>query len=328
MAYPYLIQGQNIVVVIDNKPHTINKSHITYEKVLAAIKAGKWDEVKDNVEPKKAVLKFGAGNITIDGETFFWRGKPLHSSLATRMISMLKEGFDVAPLANLMENLMANPSKRAVDELYGFLEVANLPITPDGHFLAYKKIRNNWKDIYTNTMDNSVGKVLEMERNTVDDNKDVTCSQGLHFCSISYLPKFGSHSGDDRVVILKINPRDVVSIPSDYNNAKGRACRYTVISELAVAPENAFVKSVQETAVGNTPLPTAPSAVKPAAGTKVADAPHQDYDRFGNALSMTPSAIRKRKARANAKVEAQKAADRQAKLAASTTICSWPKPKV
>jgi hypothetical protein len=33
-------------------------------------------------------------------------------------------------------------------------------------------------------------------------------------------------------MVVKIHPKDVVSIPSDYNNSKGRACKYTVISEL------------------------------------------------------------------------------------------------
>ena len=39
MTYPYIIQGNNVVVVIDNKPHTISKTHITYQKVIDAIKA-------------------------------------------------------------------------------------------------------------------------------------------------------------------------------------------------------------------------------------------------------------------------------------------------
>jgi hypothetical protein len=138
---------------------------------------------------------------------------------------------------------MQNPSKRAVEELYGFLEKGNLPLTPDGHFLAYKKVRQDFKDCHTGTMDNSVGQVVEMERNAVDDDQNRTCSAGLHFCSKEYLPHFGGH--DARTVILKINPRDVVSIPTDYNNAKGRACRYEVIGELGVHPDQAFVAPVQ-----------------------------------------------------------------------------------
>jgi hypothetical protein len=182
--------------------------------------------------------------VSIQGETLFWKGRELHSTLAVKMIDMLKEGFPIEPMVNFMENLYQNPSKRAVDELYGFLEKGNLPITPDGHFLAYKKVRDNYFDCHSGTMDNSVGQVVEMERFDVDDNKDNTCSTGLHFCSKEYLASFGGA----RTMIVKINPRDVVSIPSDYNASKGRACRYEVIGELNVSEDQAFTRPVQATA--------------------------------------------------------------------------------
>ena len=246
MSYPFLIQGSNIVVVIGNKSHTVSKTHITYQKVLDAIKAGDWDTVKDIIEPKKVVLNYGAGNVSIQGETLYWKGEVLNTGLARRMIEMLQEGFPIEPMVNFMENLYANPSKRAVTELYGFLEKNQLPITPDGHFLAYKKVRDTFMDVHSNSMLNAPGCVVEMERNAVDDNKDQTCSTGLHFCGMSYL----SHFGGERTVIVKINPRDVVSIPSDYNDAKGRACRYEVIGELNVDPDKAFDRSVQSNANG------------------------------------------------------------------------------
>ncbi len=253
MSFPFIVQGNNVTVVIGNKPHTIAKSHITYNKVIDAIKAQDWDKVKDIIEPKKVVLSYGKGNVSVQGDQLYWKGKPMNNGLATRMIAMLQDEFPIEPLVNFMENLMTNPSKRAVDELYGFLEKNSLPITPDGCFLAYKKVRNDYLDIHSGTMDNSVGKVVSMERNEVDDDKDRTCSAGLHFCSQDYLPHFGN-GYDNRVVILKINPRDVVSIPSDYNNAKGRACSYEVIGEIgndADKIDNAFNKPVQSNATNN-----------------------------------------------------------------------------
>jgi hypothetical protein len=241
MSLPYLIQGSNIVVVINNQPHTISKTHITYQKVLDAIKANDWATVQDVIEPKKVVINYGAGNVEVQGDELFWKGRPMHNALTTRMIAMLQEGFPVEPLVLFMENLMSNPSKRAVDELYGFLEKNNLPITPDGHFLAYKKVRENYMDCHSGTFNNSIGMICEMERNQVDDDKDRTCSTGLHFCSQEYL----NHFGGEHTMILKINPRDVVSIPSDYNNSKGRCSRYEVIGELGVNPEDAFTAAVQ-----------------------------------------------------------------------------------
>ena len=262
MSYPYLIQGSNITVVIGNKPHTISKSHITYQKVLSAIKASDWDLVKNIIEPIKVVLNFGAGNVSVQGETFYWKGKEMHNALTSRMIAMLQDEFPIGPMVNFMENLMNNPSKRAVTELYGFLEKNNLPITPDGYFLAYKRVRDDYMDVHSGTMDNSVGNVVFMERNDVDDNKDNTCSTGLHFCSESYLKSFSG----SRVIIVKINPRDVVSIPTDYNNAKGRACRYEVIGEVGNDPESAlkaFDKAVQANASNN----IAPPVAAPQMGT-------------------------------------------------------------
>jgi hypothetical protein len=244
MSYPFVIQGNNVTVVIGNKPHTISKTHITYQKVVDAIKAGDWDQVKEIIDPKKVVLNYGAGNVSIQGDKLFWKGEELNSELARRMVAMLQEGFDVTPFVLFMENLFRNPSKRAVDELYGFLEKNSLPLTPDGCFLAYKKVRDNFMDVHSGTMLNAPGCVVEMERNRVDDNKDNTCSTGLHFCGMSYL----SHFGGERTVIVKVNPADVVSIPSDYNGAKGRACRYEVVGELGVEPEDAFTAPVQENA--------------------------------------------------------------------------------
>jgi hypothetical protein len=248
MSYPFIIQGSNVTVVIDGKPHTVAKTHVSYQKVVDAIKANEWDTVKSIIDPIKVVLNYGAGNISIKGDTLYWKGEPFAGVMATRMIQMLEDGFSIEPMVLFMHNLLKNPSKRSVDELYGFLEKNSLPITPDGHFLAYKKVRNDFLDIHSGTMDNSPGTIVEMERFKVDDNKDQTCSTGLHFCGMSYLDHFGSY--DSRTVIVKIDPADVVSIPSDYNGAKGRACRYEVIGELGVEPGKAFDRSVQSNAHG------------------------------------------------------------------------------
>ena len=238
---PYIWQGDNITLVVNNQSYTVHSTHINYSKLVTAIKNSDWDSIVNLVEPKKVVLEYGEGNISIQGDKMFWKDYELHSAIVSRMISMLQNGFNIEPLVLFMDNLMENPSRSAVEELYEFLEHCNLPITPDGHFLAYKRVRDDFMDVYTGTIDNSPGKTVEMPRFMVDDNRSNTCSKGLHFCSISYL---NCYSGE-RVIIVKINPRDVVSIPIDYNFAKGRACKYTVISELGVNPEEAFNSPVQ-----------------------------------------------------------------------------------
>jgi hypothetical protein len=101
-----------------------------YQRVVDAIKANEWETVDGIIDPKKVVLEYGNGNIAVEGDKLFWKGEEFHSSLSVRMIRMLQDGFDIKPMVAFMENLMLNPSKRAVTELYGFLEKNNLPITP------------------------------------------------------------------------------------------------------------------------------------------------------------------------------------------------------
>ncbi len=77
-----------------------------------------------------------------------------------------------------------------------------------------------------------------MPRNEVDENSEVTCSQGLHVASYSYM----DHYPGERIVICKVNPKDVVAVPADYNNAKMRVSGYEVVGEVELKndelPEN------------------------------------------------------------------------------------------
>ena len=89
-------------------------------------------------------------------------------------------------------------------------------------------------DIHSGTIRNAVGDKVSMERNDVDDNRNVTCSDGLHFAAYGYASTWaGRIDGVNRkLMLMKVHPRDVVSIPIDYNNQKGRCCYYEVVDEI------------------------------------------------------------------------------------------------
>jgi hypothetical protein len=67
-----------------------------------------------------------------------------------------------------------------------------------------------------------------MNRGAVDDNRQHTCSRGLHVCGFEYL---SGYSGA-RLIAVEIDPRDVVSVPVDYRNTKMRVCKYYIREEL------------------------------------------------------------------------------------------------
>ena len=232
--YPYIINEKSITMFVDGKVYTVwSNENSKYNLLKEAIKDGDWEFAVEIATPAEVLKKYVGDSVEIVNGEVLYQGSVLKNALTSRLLRMWEEGFDVQPMVNFLSNLMQNPSKRSVDDLYRFLDHNNLPITEDGHFLAYKYVTVDYKDAYTRTMDNSVGSVVEMPRNEVQDDPNITCSYGLHFASIDYV-KGGSYgvSGSKRLMVVKINPKDVVSVPTDYNNAKARCCRYEVVAEL------------------------------------------------------------------------------------------------
>jgi hypothetical protein len=256
MAYPYIMTDTFISITIDSKAYTIDQTHRNFTEVYNAIRNQDWENIESLLNIKTwfdKQMNQQQNNllyIDFDYEVVTYGGKTIHNTLTSRIFKMWKDGFDVKPMVEFLANLLQNPSSTAVNELYDFLESGNMPITEDGCFLAYKKVGLDYKDIYSGTFDNSVGSICEMSRDQVDDNRNNTCSKGLHFCSQSYLENYGGNPNYTRVVLVKINPADVVSIPRDYNNTKGRCWKYEVYGEVdsvTAHKQDVFEKSVYPT---------------------------------------------------------------------------------
>jgi len=232
MTYvPTTVTSNSVSILVGDSMRSITNSHPNYQDIRLAVKEERYDDAISMLDIAKQIVDFGEGKVEVKAGVVYYDGRPVNNTLTRRILSMKTEGFNIDPMIRFMENLMLNPSHSSVNELYDFLEACNLPITEDGHFLAYKMVRGNFTDVRTGTFDNTPGKTVEEPRNMVDDNRERTCSNGLHFCSEGYL----GHYGGEIVVIVKVNPRDVVSVPADYNNTKARCCRYEVVREAKIA---------------------------------------------------------------------------------------------
>lgn len=227
----YIMTDNSIVVHINGEGLTVNKGDSRFQAVKNAIRDEEYDTIPTLLDIKGALISETNGELRLMNGTLSYKGDRVEPILAGRIIKMKAEGFNFDRFVLFLENCYANPTPTAKDELYGFLEKCSLPVTDDGHFLAYKMVTKDFMDIHSGTMDNSIGAIVEMEREDVDDDKNRTCSRGLHFCSEGYLGHYGREDSS-QIVVLKINPRDVVSIPTDYNDAKGRACRYEVVDAI------------------------------------------------------------------------------------------------
>jgi len=253
--------------MIGTQPYTVSVAHPNFLEIKQAIKVGDWEAIPNLVSMVEAVKKYIEAQLDgqdensllkldVEAQAIKYNGIELHNVLVEKIFDMMGSGFNIKPMRLLLQNVMENSSNRAIEELYTFMQFAKMPITEDGHIIAYKRVCDNYTDVYTGQVLNKPAELLTdeekakmpyttetqvtvqledgittvtMPRNMVDDRSDHTCSRGLHFCSHDYLKNFTG----ERLIIIKINPRDVVSIPVDYNNTKGRACRYQVIGEIA-----------------------------------------------------------------------------------------------
>lgn len=239
-SIPYVIKTNgSVTLYLKNECLTVAPDHPNYNKIVDSIKAGEFNKIESLVNVAKAVSQYAGNRIKIENGQIFYGSFAVHNTLTERIIKMMTEGFKFDHMVKFLENLMQNPSARAVNETYWFLENYGLPITEDGCFLAYKAVRGDYTDIYSGKFLNSVGSVVSMARNMVDDNYGVDCSKGLHVGALDYVVSYGhfvkgdvrSASGN-RLLIVKVNPKDVVSVPKYEGHTKMRVCEYTVASEI------------------------------------------------------------------------------------------------
>ena len=231
MSVPFICVDGNLTLVLNNKSYQVLPDHINYKMIRDSLPTASEEEMLELVDIEKAVASFSDGLVEVKNGQVFYEGEEVHGSISKRILQFMSEGLPFQPLVNFLENLMANPSMQSQKELYDFLEHENLPITEDGYFLAYKAVRSDFKDKYRGVFDNSVGQVCTMQRAKVDDDRARGCSDGLHAGALNYVAGYGSVDNGDRIVIVKINPQDVVSVPSDCNCEKLRTCRYEVVGE-------------------------------------------------------------------------------------------------
>lgn len=223
----YIITDNNITVNYDGQTHIVPRKDSLASRLIDAIRNKNLDEIPKLVSMAKRVEEFGRGNFQIQNNKILINGREAPPILSGKIIRFMTEGLPVEPLIKFAENLLKNPSYRSVNELFQFLEKNDHPLTDNGCFIAYKKVRDDFKDVHSGTFDNSVGTTVEMPRNQVNEDSTQTCSYGLHVANWDYAHKF--YSGGVMLEV-EVNPADVVAIPTDYDQAKMRVCRYTVLS--------------------------------------------------------------------------------------------------
>ena len=147
-----------VSVFIEGKQYTVRATDANFSSAVEAVKANDKDLLLEILNPALKIQKLYAKyeQVEVKDGNVFVNGEAISSVVADRIINCLLNGLDCLHIFKFITKLEMNPSKRAVDELYTFLEHKVLPITDNGNFLAYKAVRPDYTDVHSGKFLNTV----------------------------------------------------------------------------------------------------------------------------------------------------------------------------
>ena len=179
--------------------------------------------------------------VSWDGENVLFDGDVMDTVIADHLKRCLEAGVnDYEPVVKFWEKIASNPDTRSREQLFKWLRSHSFTITEEGDILGYKGVQGYDPETfksqhsgeayvdgvyYNDYIPNKPGTVVTMPRSKVANDPSVACHYGLHVGDWTYAKQFARGA----VLEVHVNPRDVVSIPSDSSQRKMRCCRYEVV---------------------------------------------------------------------------------------------------
>lgn len=239
----YVLTANSVSLLHNGKTYSAQKSHSNFDDIVAALNKRDYDTAANCINVGRGIANYLSNSVEFRDGGVFYKNNRIGGPLVQAVLDYKRAGSDYSNrLVKFMEKLFSNVSQRAIQESYTFLVHQQMPICENGDFLCYKGVRNDYYSITAGSMKlikgkvdqyghifNGIGEEIECERNLVCDDKTVGCAgNSLHAGSFNYANDFKS---DGRLMIVKVNPKDIVSVPEDAAYQKMRVCAYQVIGE-------------------------------------------------------------------------------------------------
>jgi len=233
-------------VVIGSQAHQFDHTHPEYDGLVECVKTGDSEAFTELLEVGTVIENWSEGNFSFRDGYLYYEEEQVASQPTDRIIQLIKNGWDHKPMLAYLDRLYQNISNRAVTESYNWCSHKGLPITPDGYLVGYKGVSvysgqnatdkmdrplqdGDLVDKYTgNSFRNNIADECTMNRRQVSDNCGDGCAAGLHVGTYEYASDWAGNDG--KVILVKFDPADIVSVPTDCHHQKMRVSKYTVIS--------------------------------------------------------------------------------------------------
>lgn len=231
MNYSYNVSANSVTLFVDNKPYIAKNDHPNFKKIVSYILSNQESLAVPLFNIAEAITQKTNSKLTVkNGEVYFGTTK-IHNSVCARIREFLSQGKDINHLVKFLEKLLNNPSKYVFNNLYEYLTKYNLSIDKDGDIYGLKAVKFNLKSKWTDSVQYAVDETYSEPRALLrDDQNDGYCGPGLWFGHEQFVFSYGS--GNDHVLVVKVNPEHVLAIPTCSGYQKMAACAITPILDL------------------------------------------------------------------------------------------------
>lgn len=245
-----VVSESGISTILDRVPYTVNRDHANYDRILKVLKTKDGAKFLELYNSARTVLKDDkhfkvSGSLVVGYNNVTWNGQEVRNTIVDRILQLQKTGQDTGPISKFLEKALSLPKENA-EALFAFIETKGLSIHEDGDVLAWKVVEGNYKDKHSRTIDNKPGTTVpEIPRSLCDSDNRVACSKGYHVGNLAYSGPGGSfYTNGDKIVIVKFNPANTVSVPSDVTQNKLRVTQYTVVEDYKLGTEKKMEKVI------------------------------------------------------------------------------------
>lgn len=235
----------NIAVFVNGDLQVASESHPNFDAIVAGCVADD-DSVIELFDVAQTISdRFTSlsDRVSVRDGRVYLDGVEMHNALTKKVLQFLEQGVeDWIPLVNFFENVQTNPNQHSREMLYDWLDQEDFAIDDEGFILGYKGVKVTDKgfasissgkaivngEVKTGQIPQATGDTVEMPRNEVQHDPARGCHTGLHVGTFDYASGFAQGA----LLLVRVNPRDVVSVPTDCNWAKMRCCRYQVVAAI------------------------------------------------------------------------------------------------
>jgi len=221
-----------VVIISPAGVRTVGLDHPFYMEICRALQSGNDKDVITLLDAKAAIAKpfeklsavVEVKETLVGDPDIYVDGLKISPRVADLILKCKQRGIPFQALKKFWAKVQKNPLLVGKESMLDFITKNNVPLLPNGNFLAYKGVNSTAApDEFTSVHDASfiykLGTIATLPLSECTSDVNNACGAGLHVGGFKHASGYGNVMLD-----CEVDPSDVVSVPV-HEHCKLRACK-------------------------------------------------------------------------------------------------------